>query len=295
MTSMRRTAVLVGLLFLTATVSFFIAEQLITGVLNRPDYLTGASEDANALTTAALLAFVDGLAVVGIAVFMFPLLKLHSEPLALGYVGLRVVDFASVLLYMASPLFVIALGDRLVDGTVDASASQQLGSLFQAQHDLAFQMIYLFNGVAGTIFAFLLYRTELIPRWIAVLGLIGYPVLLVGTILDMFDLTDVTQGAGLFAVIPGGLFELILPIWLLAKGFSTSATTEDVSPRSLFGGCLWRAAHLRSEARRVSHRPSDYETDARRRPGRLQTDRACSRWMARRSRRLQTDTEGSSG
>jgi hypothetical protein len=48
-----------------------------------------------------------------------------------------------------------------------------LGSLFQAQHDLAFQMIYLFNGVTGTIFAFLLYRTELIPRWIAVLGLIG--------------------------------------------------------------------------------------------------------------------------
>jgi hypothetical protein len=140
----------------------------------------------------------------------------------LGYVGLRVVDFASVLLYLASPLFVIALGDRLVDGTIDASASQQLGSLFQAQHDLAFQMIYLFNGVAGTIFAFLLYRTELIPRWIAVLGLIGYPVLLVGTILDMFDLTDVTQGAGLFAVIPGGLFELILPIWLLAKGFTTS-------------------------------------------------------------------------
>jgi Domain of unknown function (DUF4386) len=69
-----------------------------------------------------------------------------------------------------------------------------LGSLFQAQHDLAFQIIYLFNGVTGTIFAFLLYRTELIPRWIAVLGLIGYPVLLVGTILDMFDLTDVTQG-----------------------------------------------------------------------------------------------------
>jgi hypothetical protein len=84
MASMRRTAVLVGLLFLTATVSFFIAEQLITGVLNRPDYMTGASEDANAMTTAALLAFVDGLAVVGIAVFMFPLLKRHSEPLALG-------------------------------------------------------------------------------------------------------------------------------------------------------------------------------------------------------------------
>jgi hypothetical protein len=47
-------------------------------------------------------------------------------------------------------------------------------------------------------------------------------VLLVGAVLDMFSLTDVTQGVGLLAVVPGGLFELILPIWLLAKGFTTS-------------------------------------------------------------------------
>jgi hypothetical protein len=75
--------------------------------------------------------------------------------------------------------------------------------------------------VAGGILAFLLYQTRLIPRWLAVLGVIAYPVLFVGAVLDMFDVVDVTQGAGLLAVIPGGLFELILPIWLLAKGFTT--------------------------------------------------------------------------
>jgi hypothetical protein len=45
-------------------------------------------------------------------------------------------------------------------------------------------------------------------------------VLLVGCVLDLFDVADVTKGAGLLAIAPGGLFELILPIWLLAKGFS---------------------------------------------------------------------------
>ena len=78
-----------------STVSFFIAEQLITGALNRPDYLIGSSEYANALTTAAFLAFVDGSAVVGIAVSMFLLLKRHSEPLVLGYVGLRCVGLGN--------------------------------------------------------------------------------------------------------------------------------------------------------------------------------------------------------
>ncbi len=217
MRSTRATAAIVGLLFLSATVTFFLAEKFITGVLNRPDYLIGVSEHANALTIGALLAFVDGLAVVSIAVLMFPLLKRTSEPLALGYVGLRVTEFAAILLYLASPL---ALADGLVHGTIDASAAQRLGPVLQAQHDMALLLIYLFNGVAGGLFAFLLYRSELIPRWIAVLGIIGYPVLLVGAVLDLFGLTDVTRGAGLLAVVPGGLFELILPIWLLARGFA---------------------------------------------------------------------------
>lgn len=221
MTSIRRTAVLVGLLFLTATVAFATAEALINGVLDRADYLSGASADANALTTGALLAFVNGVAVVGIAVLLYPLLKGYSEPLALGYVGLRVAELVASLFLLAVPLLVIALADRLRDGTVDASASQPLGSLLQAQHDVAIVMVYLITSVAGGILAFLLYQTRLIPRWLAVLGVIAYPVLFVGAVLDMFDVVDVTQGAGLLAVIPGGLFELILPIWLLAKGFTT--------------------------------------------------------------------------
>jgi hypothetical protein len=153
-------------------------------------------------------------------VLLYPLLKGYSEPLALGYVGLRVAELVACLFLLAVPLLVIALGDRLRDGTVDASASQPLGSLLQAQHDVAIVMVYLITSVAGGILAFLLYQTRLIPRWLAVLGVIAYPVLFVGAVLDMFDVADVTQGAGLLAVVPGGLFELILPIWLLAKGFT---------------------------------------------------------------------------
>jgi hypothetical protein len=223
MTSTRRTAVIVGLLFLTQTVAFIIAEQLITGVLKGPDFLTGVSGDANALTLGALLAVVSGVAVVGIAVLLFPLLKRTSEPLALGYVCERVVELVlQVLFFLAVPLLMIAIGNGLRDGTVDASASQLLGSQLKALHDVAIVVLYLVTSVGGTILAVLLYRSQLVPRSLAVLGLIGYPVLLVGCVLDMFGVTDVTQGAGLLAIAPGGLFELILPIWLLAKGFNSS-------------------------------------------------------------------------
>ena len=92
MTSTRKTSVIVGALFLAQTVAFIIAEQLITGVLNGPDYLTGAAADTNTLTLGGLLAVASGVAVVGIAVLLFPLLKPTSEPLALGYVCERVIE-----------------------------------------------------------------------------------------------------------------------------------------------------------------------------------------------------------
>lgn len=192
-TSTRKTAVLVGMLFLVATVTFMIADALIVGVLDRPDYLTGASAHANGLAAAALLAFVQGIAIVGIAAALYPLLKRHSEPLALAYVALRSAELAATLVYLAVPLLVIQLGDGLRDGTVDASASQHLGALFQGLHGVAVSMIYLVTSVLGAILSFLLYRSQLVPRPIAILGVIGYPTLLVGGILALFNVTEVTQ------------------------------------------------------------------------------------------------------
>jgi hypothetical protein len=224
MTSSRRTAAIVGLLFLTATVSFIAADTLIKGVLDRPNYLIGASGDATALAAGALLAFVDGLAVVGIAVLVFPFLRHTSEPQALGYVGLRVAELGVVLLYMVGPLIVLALGNGARDGTVDPSAPQSLGSLLTALHDATIVLLYLFTGASGIIFAVLLYRSKLVPRALAVLGLVGYPVLLTGAALAMFGVIDV------LAMLPGGLFELILPIWLLARGFSHPVMAGVTSP-----------------------------------------------------------------
>ncbi len=217
--STRKTAVLVGLLFLTATVAFIFANTLNTGVLSRPDFLTGAAGQTNALATGALLLFGQ-FGVVGIAVLLFPLLKRHGESLALAHVGFRVAELAASLFYLAVPLLAIQLGTGLRDGTVDTSASTSLGALLQAQHSVAILMIYLVTTAAGMCMATLLYRSRLIPRWIAILGLISYPVLLLGCIGDMYNVLDVTQGVGLIALVPGGLFELILPLWLIVKGFT---------------------------------------------------------------------------
>ncbi len=215
----RKTAVFVGLLFLTATAAFIFAEAINSGMLSQPNFLADASSQTTRWATVALLLFAQ-FGVVGIAVLLFPLLKRHGESLALAHVGFRITELAASLFYLAVPLLAIELGARLRDGTVDESASWGLGALLQAQHSVAILMIYIATGAAGICMATLLYRSRLIPRWLAILGLITYPTLLAGSILDMFNVVDVTQGIGLVALVPGALFELILPIWLIVKGFS---------------------------------------------------------------------------
>lgn len=219
-TTSRRTAVAVALLFLTATATFLAADTLLGDVLGTPDLLADASAHAPALGASAVLAFVCGLAVVAIAVLLYPVLRPHSEPLALGYVGLRVAELAAILLYLAVPLLVTVLGDGLAAGTVEAGDASPLVASLDAQYDVAVVMVYLFTSTAGTVLAVALHRSGLVPRPLALLGLVGYPVLLVGSVLHVFGLTDVTRGAGLLAVAPGGLFELVLPIWLLGRGFA---------------------------------------------------------------------------
>jgi Domain of unknown function (DUF4386) len=217
--STRTTAVLVGLLFLTATAAFIVANALNVGVLNRPDFLTDASAHTPALATAALLV-LGQFGVVGIAVLLFPLLKHYGEALALAHVGFRVTELAASLFYLAVPLLAIELGTGLRAGTIDASASTSLGALLHAQYSVAILMIYLVTSAGGLCMTILLYRSRLIPRPIATLGLIGYPTLLAGCVLDLLKVVDITQGIGLVALVPGGIFELLLPIWLLAKGFT---------------------------------------------------------------------------
>ena len=222
MNSNRNIEILVGVLFLTATATFATSDTIIGSIIDDSDYLSNVSENQTQVIIGALLAFIDGIAIVFIAVMMYPILKKHNEPIALGYVGLRVVEFAIIIIYIISSLLLINLSEEYVSaGAPDGSYFQTLGTLFLAVRYWTLMIIYLFNGLAGLMFAYLLYQSKLIPRLLSVLGLIGYALLLPGTVLDMLGQVNVNQGVGLIVLLPGGLFELILPIWLFVKGFSS--------------------------------------------------------------------------
>jgi hypothetical protein len=196
MKSTRRTAVFVGVLFLTATVTFMMGSGLIRS------FFVGDGPNRTSLTMGVLLEIACGAAVVGIGVLMLPILRMFNKRLALGYVAFRAIECAVIIgggMYM----------------------------LFLLRQVWKYEMIlFLFTGLGGLIFSCLLYQSQLVPRVLSVLGTIGYAVLLAGVSLNMLGYVDTNTGAGMLLYLPGGLFELFLPVWLFVRGFNASATAS---------------------------------------------------------------------
>ena len=89
--------------------------------------------------------------------------------------------------------------------------------------------VYSVSGAAGLVLSSALLTSRVVPRNLALLGVIGYPIFLVGSMLAMFNLINVTHGTGMLALVPGGLFELVLPIWLFTKGFTSHRSSTPSS------------------------------------------------------------------
>ena len=97
MNTNKMTARIVGALFLTATVMYGIGSGFLGPILNAPDYLINVYPNKTQVIIGVLLELINSVAVVGIAVLMFPILKKHNETIALGYVGIRVIESAILI------------------------------------------------------------------------------------------------------------------------------------------------------------------------------------------------------
>ena len=193
MKSTKRIAVIVGLLFLVSTLTFMIGSNQIRS------FLIDVSQNKSPLFMGVILEIICGVAVVGIGVLMFPILKLFKKRLALGYVIFRIIECTIIIV---GGIYLLSLLE------------------FMWKYEM---IIFVFTALGGLIFSYLLYLSKLVPRYLSGLGIIGYLMLFLGVVLDMFSIFNINDGAGMLLYLPGGLFELFLPIWLFIKGFNSSA------------------------------------------------------------------------
>jgi hypothetical protein len=228
MNTHKKTAIFVGVLFIMALVVFLIGQALYEPILSSPDYLDKAYPNRVIVMIGILLEFISALAVVLIPVLLFPILRKHNEVLALGYVSFRL--FEAVLLSVAQiyKLSLVGLSQGYLNGGgVDASYLQNIGNSIQSVIywvDHA-GLIYLVVFVIGTlILNTALYQSKLIPRWLSIWGLISAVAILAASVMATFDIFLVLAG---LLVIPIGLQEQAMAIWLIVKGFNSSAIASE--------------------------------------------------------------------
>jgi len=215
----RTTARIVGVLYLAGMVVGIAGNLFIQSILRTPDQLSTIAASSALLAMGAVLwlSTVAGDAAHGI--LMFPVLKPHSERAAVGYLGARIIDATFIAVMALLILIQIPVGiEYLNAGSSDTSYLQALSAVLTQANLYAYEFAMITVGVAGLILSFMFYRTQLVPRFLAIWGLIGYAILLLGSVLQVLGLNLNSIHA-----IPGGLWELFIGVWLIAKGFSTSS------------------------------------------------------------------------
>ena len=222
MDSTRRTSFVTGVLFIiTFVTSIPAALVLYTPVLDDANFIVGASADGG-VALGAFLEILLIIANVGTAVALFPILKRQNEALALGYVTARLVECTFIAIGIVSLLAVVTLRQDFAGAAGgDPGSFVTAGKSLVAVHDWT---ILLRPGCIvgvgnGLILGWLMYRSGLVPRGMALLGLIAGPVLCVGGIAVLFGVIEPDSALKALAAAPEFVWELSLGIYLMVKGF----------------------------------------------------------------------------
>ena len=225
MTSLKTTARIVGILYILATVAGMISLGFTDPVLTVDDYLPEISANETDVLLGALLELVMGVAVVGLAIAVYPVLRERNPSIAVGYVGARLVEFVIYIVGVISLLSLLTLSQELADAAApDASYFHTSGELFLAARDWGGHVVLdvAVFPLGALLFYFLLYQTELVPRWLSGWGLIGAPLYWSAGLLVLFDAIEPFSTEMILLQAPLGLQEMVLALWLIFKGFSPS-------------------------------------------------------------------------
>jgi len=225
MNSDKNVGKIVGALFLIVMITYTIGSVLLDPIINAPDYLANIAVNKNKVLIGVLFELINGIAYIGIAILVFPILKRCNEGLALGYVSFRIVEFVMQIISDLSPLLLTVISnDYITAGTLETSSFHGLGTFLTAQRYWANQMVFLAYGLGAFIFYYLAHKLKLIPRFLSIWGLIGTPLVLMNVLLEIGGLNP-----GLILGMQMGLNEIILGIWLVARGFNSfEIATESV-------------------------------------------------------------------
>ena len=233
MDSYRKTAIIVGVLFITATAASILSGVFLGSTLDASNYLTSVSANENQVIIAMIFELIAAVSALGTAVMLFPVLKKTIESLALGYVALRLIENIFYIVGALSLPIILTLSQGYVAGASNVSYYQPLGTLLLALHGWSIWMgTLIFFGLGSVTLNYLLYQSKLVPRFLSVWGLIGAALILLYGLVNLFSLDPLNMLSSILTILalPIAVQEMVFAVWLIVKGFNPAAIAS-LSPQ----------------------------------------------------------------
>ena len=202
-----------------------------------------AAQPSGAVVTGALLVLVMGLSLAFVTVVLFSVLRGVDEVLAIGYLIVRgALETACYVILAIGWLLLVPLGEAMSAGPGTASpAAMRLGGLV-IDSDAAKAVLALVFCLGAVMYYLLLYRSRIVPRWIAMWGLLAIPFYAAADVLAMYGVIGAVSSAQTLLFMPLAVQEMVLAVWMIARGFRPAA----VSTRSERAGGTLRDTQVAS-------------------------------------------------
>ena len=220
MKSIRSTAIVVGILYIIGTVSGVLSKVAFSGLFDGPDTLGQVATNANSVRWGALFVLAMGLSLALIPAVLYPILSRLSRPLAVGYVIFRgaLETFTYLAIAICSLLLVATAEQATVAGPGAKAQLASLGDLLvTAQDPIISAVTTITFSIGALMLYYLLYQGRLLPRWLSIWGLLGAVAYFAAGVVAVFTTNPE------YLMLPLAVQEMVMAVWLIAKGFNTNA------------------------------------------------------------------------
>ncbi|MGB5171242.1 MAG: DUF4386 domain-containing protein [Eudoraea sp.] len=225
MKSNKKTARLVGILFLLIFATGITVYQFLQGpVLFSDDFLSATSANSNEIIISTLLLFLSGITSVVIASILLPIFKKYSTTLAFLYLASCILDFVAISIDNYSVLSMLELSlEYTKNGTDNADIFNSLGNVFYKKHWWTHYLSLLISCFPLFILYYALYVSKLIPKVISIFGIVAVTLMFIEILFSILG-----NSISMNMLLPIGLVQLILPLWLIFKGLNSSDSPTEM-------------------------------------------------------------------
>lgn len=222
----KRIARSIGILFVITMILGMIDAYTVAPILKTP--LSNMNLNETRIFIGAFSILLMSVGVVFIAILLYPILEKHNKYIAITYVSFRVMECLLLIVGVVVYLLLLVLSNEFVkDGAPEPSYFQTIAALAIEARYSTYHVAMFILSIASIMLCYILLKTKLIPQFISIVGIIGYALVLLSAPLDLLDIIDTTDVGGLLYV-PGAIFEIILlPLWLIVKGFNSPTVSSE--------------------------------------------------------------------